>query len=249
MSDQPPPSDPAAGSDPPPSPSPSPPPPPPYGQAGASWPNSQPLPPPPPAYDPAAPGMPPTVAGPPYGGGQPPQGPPGSRPYGGPGGYGGPYIPPIPKQTSAGKIVAIVVGVILLLVCGGCFAFGAVIYSTGRDIAREIESYDPPDDIDTVVSVAPGETFLVGDYSISPGWSVATQGPVLALEGMTATKIGAPRLDTVAFDMTFFRGDKVLGQATCSGSVPEDATEGEVVCMITDRKVRKADRVEIQSLI
>ncbi len=145
--------------------------------------------------------------------------------------------------------MAIVVGVVLLLVCGGCFAFGTVIYSTGRDIAREIESYEPPDDIDQVVSVAPGETFLVGDYSIAPGWSVATQGPVVTMEGMTATKVGAPQLDTVAFDMTFFRGDRLLGQATCSGTVPEDATEAEVVCMISDRKVRKADRVEIQSLI
>ena len=97
--------------------------------------------------------------------------------------------------------------------------------------------------------MAPGETFLVGDYSISPGWSVGTQGPVVVMEGMTATKVGAPQFDTVAFDMTFFRGDKVLGQATCSASVPEDATEAEVVCMVTDRKVRKADRVEIQSLI
>ena len=215
-------------SDPPPSP-------PPYGQAGASWPNSQP-------------------AQPPYGAGAPsygagPPGPPGSPPYGGPGGYGGPYIPPIPKQTSAGKIVAILVGVVLLLVCGGCFAFGTLLVSTGRDIAREIESYDPPDDIDEVVSVAPGETFLVGDYSISEGWSVSTQGSVVVMEGMTATKVGEPQFSTVAFDMTFYRGAKVLGDATCSGTVTDDGTEAEVVCMIGDRKVRKADRVEIRSLI
>ncbi len=81
----------------------------------------------------------------------------------------------------------------MLLVCGGCFAFGTVIYATGRDIAREIESYEPPADVDADVSVAPGETFLVGDYSISPGWSVATQGPVMTMEGMIATKVGAPR--------------------------------------------------------
>ena len=233
---------------------PSPPPePPPYGQAGASWPNSQPAPPseqlPPTHSIPGQPQVPVTAAGLPYGAGQPPPGPPGSHPYGGPGGYGGPYIPPLPKQTSTGKIVALVVGLILLVTCGVAFAVVVAIFSIGKDVAETLDEYEPPQPtVQETVSVAPGEGFLLGDVAVESGWSVEVLQGLPLIQDMRGTAVGVLAYEAVAFDLTFYRGDRVVAEGACGGSVDE-ADVVEIACTVSDKKARKADRVEVESLI
>jgi hypothetical protein len=236
-----------------------PPEPPPYGQSGASWPNSQPAPPPPTEALPpthSIPGQPtygqtpPSAAGLPYGAGQPPPvqaGPPGSHPYGGPGGYGGPYIPPLPQKSNAGKVVALVVGVILLLTCGGCAVFGMALYNAGQDVLDEIETYEPPT-VEETVSVAPGDGFLIGNVQVESGWSVEMLGGVPVVEGMRGTAVGAVDFNAVALDLTFYRGDRIVAEGSCGGTVDESDVV-ELACSVTDRKARKADRVEIESVL
>ena len=228
-----------------------PPEPPPYGQAGASWPNSQPAPPseqPPPTHSiPGQPQVPPAAAGLPYGAGQPPQGPPGSHPYGGPGGYGGPYIPPLPQKSNTGKIVAIVIGAILFLTCGGCAVFGMAVYNAGQDVLDEIDTYEPPT-VQETVTVAPGEGFLVGDVAVESGWSVEVLQGLPLIQDMRGTAVGASAFDAVAFELTFYRGERVVAEGSCGGSVDESDVV-EIACTVSDKKARRADRVEVQSLL
>ncbi len=178
---------------------------------------------------------------------QPAPGQPGAPPpgYGGPGQYG-PYIPPVPKQGGTTKIVLIVLLVVLFVTCGGCLAVGGLMVSAGRDVVREIENYDPPTTAQTTVE--PGDAFQVGDLSFAEGWTVVSDGPSVRVDGLVATSSSSDALG-IAVNLTFYRGDRELGTATCAGPIGAVGEEVTLECLVTDKKVRRADRVVVDSLL
>ncbi len=161
--------------------------------------------------------------------------------------YPGPYIPPVSKQGGSGKIVLIVLLVVLLVTCGGCLAVGGLMVGATRDVVREIDDYQPPT-ATARTTVEPGAAFEVGDWSFAPGWKVVSDGPVATVDGLVATPSTSDPL-AIAVTLTFFKGDRELGAATCvgpNGGVAEDVT---LECLVTNKLVRRADRVVVDSLL
>ena len=140
----------------------------------------------------------------------------------------------------------IVLLVVLFVTCGGCLALGGALVSAGRDVVREIENDEPPTTART--TVAPGAAFDVGDLSFAEGWKVVTDGPNARVDGLVATTSGSDTLG-IAVTLTFFKGDRELGTATCAGPIGDADEDVTLECLVTDKKVRRADRVVVDSLL
>jgi len=172
----------------------------------------------------------------------------GQQPYGGPGrpAYG-PY-PPAQPQGGGAKVWLLVIGLVLLLTCGGCFAVGALVLSQTGDVLREIEDSGGPGNGEQV-SVEPGEAFELGDLSFAEGWAVTAQGPVVTIDGLVATTSEETDVGGLALFLTFFRKGREVAQATCAGTVGSAGEEIPLDCFVTDRRARHADQVTVQSAL
>lgn len=201
-----------------------------------------------PRQDPAGrpPGEPPPwAAQPPYGAvGQPPFGQPGSHPYGGPGQYGGPYIPPIPKQGGALKWVLLGVGLVLLLTCGGCVAVIAVLATgTGSVVERQADDYDGPGSAGDPLTVGEGEAFDIGGLDFADGWSVTRSRGDAGIDGLRVTN-NRSQFASVDLDLSFSRAGRPVGEIVCTATAA--AGESADLLCYSAEKVRKFDEIAVE---
>lgn len=170
-------------------------------------------------------------AQPPYGGGgQPPYGapPPPGQPYPGQP-YGQPY--PGQPQKSSNKVVWIVLGVIgvlILLFCGGCLAVGAIFTDQVADEVDDIVDATDPEPVDE------GESFEKDDVEAEGGWSVVDDNGFFSIDGLTVTNkddgIGGDGRSIVLI-FKIYDDDTLLGEVSCtaSGSLG-DGEKAELDC-------------------
>lgn len=175
-----------------------------------------------------------------------PQGPP-QPPYGA-GGHGAPYQPaqpyqqpyqqpyaqPLPASSGAGKTIAIVVGVIVvlaLMLCGGVVAF---IFWVANEVEDSVDDWDP----DRVggrndpITVEPGAAFEIDGIEYAEGWRI--QPPTEeyrgdTIVGLTGTNERDDESSKSAYlYFTFVDADDVeVGEISCSsdGSIAAGNSE------------------------
>jgi hypothetical protein len=194
----------------------------------------------PPSQQAAQPPQPPPYQ-PPYGqtGAQPPYGQPAGQPP-----YGAPYRPP-PQRGGKTSTWLVVIGVVLLLVCGGCFAVGAVVVNTGRELARELEDLDAPGRPTTVEE---GASFELGGLVFQAGWSLEVDGPAATIEGLAVSNEGDEDEVVVSVVFEFHRQGRLLGSISCTGLLVDAGDSSDLDCLTTARRVQRHDRITVQSL-
>ncbi|MFW6868495.1 hypothetical protein ACOACQ_13970 [Nocardioides sp. CPCC 206347] len=229
---------------------------PPYGQPGQpgqpqQWPVA-----PPPAggYNPPPGGgyTPPPAGGynpPPGGGYTPPPG--GYAPP--PGGYGAPSPYGQKPSGGSGKVIAIVVGVIVLLVlvvCGG--AVGLLIWGANT-VDDALDEFDPDrvGGSNNPITLEVGEEFEIDGVEYADGWSVASPKDEYTGETISGLKGTNDRADesgeSVYLNFTFLDGDDTeVGEVNCtsSGDISHGNTE-ELSCTNYSRFTGSYDHVEV----
>lgn len=220
----------------------------PYGQPGqpgqpGQQPPQWPVAPPPPQgqgqYHPPAGGYTP----PPGGGYTPPPA----------GGYGAPSPYGQKPSGGSGKVIAIVVGVILLLVllvCGG--AVGLVIWGA-KSVDDALDEFDPSrvGGSDNPITVEVGEDFEIDGIEYAEGWSVARPKDEYSGETITGLKGTNDRGDesgeSVYLNFTFLDdNDTEVGEVSCSssGDISYGNTE-ELTCTNYSKFTGAYDHVEV----
>ncbi len=106
----------------------------------------------------------------------------------------------------------------------------------------------PPTTAQTTVE--PGDAFQVGDLSFAEGWTVVADGPSVRVDGLVATTTIAATRSASRSNLTFYRGDRELGHRDLRRHRARAAGEEITLeCLVTDKKVRRADRVVVDSLL
>lgn len=181
-----------------------------------------------------------------------PQGPGGPPVYGPPGPTGAPgawYGPP-PAKDNTLKWVLIIVGVLLLLTCGGCLAVvGLAANETKTIVDRELSRIETSESVEVVE----GEAFTIGNLDVSQGWRTQSSDVGEGILNLVATprqRDDPALLDSVPqIDFSFYRRDRLLGTVSCFGF---DAKPGEPTVLECDgsvERIRRADRITAETLL
>lgn len=162
---------------------------------------------------------------PPYGEPQQPGQQPGHQPYTpySPGAYPNPYQqgPQRPDHTT--RNVLLIVGAVIILVCGGAVGLGVLAFNGIRDSVDDAFDDDYRGSDSDPLVVEEGEAFEIRDYSYAEGWTFVAGGDagyVNRISGLTVTDnrddsdYSGPYLT-----FTFYDGDQALGQIDCRTDV------------------------------
>ncbi|QCW52105.1 hypothetical protein FE634_19855 [Nocardioides dongxiaopingii] len=153
---------------------------------------------------------------PPYGAPEPQQ--PYPNPYG-PGAYPNPYPP---RNNNGTRNVLLIVGLVVVLFCGGLVAltaWGVVSVKNGIEDSFDTDyrgsSKDP-------LTIKEGQAFEIRDFEYAEGWSfVRPTGPDdLGSDQITGLSVTSSREDAESWDrpsitFTFREGTRVLAQVDC----------------------------------
>lgn len=169
------------------------------------------------------------------------------------GGYGAPMLYQQKSSGGAGKVIAIVVGIIALLavlVCGGAialFAWGA------NNIEEAFDEFDPGREggRDNPISLEVGEDFEIDGIEYADGWRVVPPADEYSRDSIAGLKGTNDRDDgtseSVFLTFTFIDGDDIeVGEVSChsNGNISHGNTE-ELDCNGRDRITESYDHVEV----
>jgi hypothetical protein len=167
---------------------------------------------------------------PPYGAPEPQ---PYSNPYG-PGQYPNPY-PQAPKSNGT-RNVLLIVGLVVVLFCGGIVALGAWAVVSVKDGIEDSFDSDYRGSSKDPLTITEGQAFEIRDFEYAEGWSfVRTPDPDdINNEQITGLSVTSDREDAESWDrpsitFTFRDGTRVLAQVDCRVDV--SLSEGDTADM------------------
>lgn len=163
-------------------------------------------------------------------------------------GYGAPqthYMPPQQKSHTA-RNVLIVIGVLFLLLVGGCVAVGLVV-SNEVDKAINDDTLGGPNN---PMTIEPGQGFEVNGFEYGDGWTVGPDASGLVdIQNLKVTNNrGEP--DRAIVQIKLLLDDEVLATSNCSNagdSIPDGITV-TLDCYSGDAMPAEYDRVTINDL-
>lgn len=190
---------------------------------------------------------------PPYGSDQPYQ-----QPYQQPytpysqGGYPNPYAPyqsQPPRRDHTVRNVLLVLGVVLLLFCGGAITIVVLAINSVED------TFDPDfaGSSDQPLTVEEGEAFSIRGFDYEAGWTVTSTGP--AASGGGEVVVGPVRAtnnrsdddaESVYLNFRFFRDNEQLGTVDCFGGSSVAAGRSVTLdCTGFGEDIRGFDEIEV----
>jgi hypothetical protein len=160
------------------------------------------------------------------------------------------YAPQPQKESHVLRTVLIVLGILLVLGCGGCFAVVGLGLNAADDAVKKSQANDnlrggPNNPIDVEV----GQPFTINGMEFQPGWRLAN-GPAGTTVEQLSVKHNREGDNTVVefITITFYRGDNVLGEATCASEPVRFGKTIGVTCTPT-QNVRRYDRITANDTI
>jgi len=164
--------------------------------------------------------------------------------------YGSPqtyYPTEPPKQSHTGRNILIVIGVLFLLLVGGCVAAGVLITNKVNDVVND----DSPGGPNNPITIEPGEAFEVRDFDYAAGWSVeADASGVMAVKNLKVTN-NRDEASRAIVDIKLYLNNEVLASANCNNGVdkiPEGVTV-TLTCTSTATMPADYDKVTINDTI
>lgn len=161
--------------------------------------------------------------------------------------YGQPYQQPQKKKTNWVLIILIVIGVLILLFCGGCLAVGALFSNSVDNAIEQAENEDKqPGGPDNPLEITEGDSFEVYGFDYQDGWSLGTD----ALGDMDVKDLkfenNRDDADSALVIIKLFDGNEVVASADCTSDQVDVGTIGKVTCLSTDPLPDTYDKITIQ---
>lgn len=185
---------------------------------------------------------------PPPGGPQPGSNPYGQQPnpYGAPPPYGAPqpyspapYGAPPPKSSSKGLWITLgIVGVVLLLCCGGVIGGIAWFGKSVDDAIKDATDGQTPEE------VTEGQEFDHQEYTAQAGWQVANDGVGdFTIKNLKVTNHEEP--DEAYWTFTVYRGSEQVGSIDCFSNQLQKGDTGPMQCVSSDPFTKDYDTVKV----
>ena len=142
------------------------------------------------------------------------------------GGYYPPQEPPKKKHTL--RNVLLILGVLFVLMIGGCFA---LIGGAANEVDKAIEAEEAND---KPVEVAEGAAFTHDDFDVDEGW-VVKKDPIggITIESARVTN-NSDEARTALLTFTFYKGSENLAEVNCSSNELQAGESSKMDCYSTD---------------
>ena len=179
-----------------------------------------------------------------------------ASPYGpGPQQWAGAPSPYPPPKGNGGKIAAIVIAVVLLVVLAVCGGTIALIVWAAKNVDESFADWDPerPGGRDNPIAVSEGEAFEIDGIEYGDGWRVVP--PADEYSGHTITGLSGENDrddesgESAYLSFTFVdANDNEIGQITCSsdGTISHGRTE-QLECTGYDEISGEWDEIEVSA--
>lgn len=161
------------------------------------------------------------------------------------------YAPGYQGRPSSGssnttKIVLIVIGVLILVLGGGCLAVATLVGGAVNEAVETIEREDSqPGGPDNPLEITEGEAFEVSGFDYDPGWSVVGDFVDDAdIEGLKLTN-NRDNPDSAFVEIKLWSGNEVLATVDCYTDEIEVGTKVTVDCSSFDDLPASYDRITI----
>jgi hypothetical protein len=157
---------------------------------------------------------------------------------------------PASQGSSAARTVLIVIGVLMVLLVGGCVAVvatvGVTVDNVVDDVAEEMEAdANAPGGSANPLTVTPGSAFEAQGFSYAAGWSLGADSfdDVEVLD-LRVTNTGT-ETDSVFIDVELLRGTQALAEATCSSGRVAPGGTVPLTCFSVDDLPADYDTVTV----
>jgi len=153
---------------------------------------------------------------------------------------------PSSGSSNTTKIVLIVIGVLILLVGGGCLAVATLVGSAVNEAVETIEREDnQPGGPDNPLEITEGEAFEVSGFDYDPGWSVVGDFVDDAdIEGLKLTN-NRDTPDSAFVEIKLWSGNEVLATVDCYTDEVAVGTKVTVDCSSLDDLPASYDKITI----
>jgi hypothetical protein len=151
-----------------------------------------------------------------------------------------------PKQSHTARNVLIVMGVLFLLVVGGCVAVGAVLVNKASDVVNDDTVGGP----NNPLTIEPGEGFEVDGYEYDDGWTLDKDASGLVrVQGLKVTN-NRGKADRAIVDIKLYLGNEVLATANCNNGIDKipEGVKVTLSCSSSDTFPEQYDKVTINDI-
>ncbi|MGV3563172.1 MAG: DUF2510 domain-containing protein [Nocardioides sp.] len=153
---------------------------------------------------------------------------------------------PSSGSSNTTKIVLIVIGVLILVLGGGCLAVATLVGGAVNEAVETIESEDSqPGGPDNPLEITEGEAFEVSGFEYDPGWAVV--GDLVDgadIEGLKVTN-NRDNPDSAFVEIKLWSGNEVLATVDCYTDDIAVGTKVSVDCSSFDDLPASYDRITI----
>ena len=151
------------------------------------------------------------------------------------------YVPQKKKHTV--RNVFIVIGVLMVLLVGGCIALlGSAANEVDKSIKRgetEVGGTNNP------LTIKPGKAFEVRGFAYKAGWKLGNDDlGSMAITGLKVTN-GRDDRDSALVEIKVWKGDEVVALADCTTEPILPKTTTKLNCISADKVPEKYTRVTI----
>ncbi len=153
---------------------------------------------------------------------------------------------PSSGSSNTTKIVLIVIGVLILLVGGGCLAVATLVGGAVNEAVETIEREDnKPGGPDNPLEITEGEAFEVSGFDYDPDWAVVGDFVDDAdIEGLKVTN-NRDNPDSAFVEIKLWSGNEVLATVDCYTDEIAVGTKVSVDCSPFDDLPASYDRITI----
>jgi hypothetical protein len=169
--------------------------------------------------------------------------------YGAQPAYGSPqtYYPQQPPQKShTARNVLIVIGVLFLVLVGGCLAAVVVV----GDKVNEAVNDDTVGGPNNPLTIEPGKAFEVDGYEYDDGWTLDKDASGLVrVQGLKVTN-NRGKADRAIVDIKLYLGNEVLATANCNNGIDKipEGVKVTLSCSSSDAFPEQYDKVTINDI-
>lgn len=151
---------------------------------------------------------------------------------------------PSSGSSNTTKIVLIVIGVLILVLGGGCLAVATLVGGAVNEAVETIEREDSqPGGPDNPLEITEGEAFEVSGFDYDPGWSVVGDDDA-DIEGLKLTN-NRDNPDSAFVEIKLWSGNEVLATVDCYTDEIGVGTKVTVDCSSFDDLPASYDRITI----
>lgn len=142
--------------------------------------------------------------------------------------------------------VLIAIGLVLLLLLGGCIALVAAGGKAVNDAIDEVEQQDAqPGGPDNPLEITEGDAFEVSGFNYAAGWSISKDAVGdLAVNGLKLTN-NRDTADSAIVEIRFMDGNELVALADCTTPEIEPGQTVAVDCFSADGLPKSYDTVTI----